>query len=404
VSDFKAIAAVTAKLVDTIKQTGLVVTARPLDKARDNVSGNQLNVFLYQAAINANWRNQDLPRSNGRAQPGRPLLPLNLYYLITAYGSEGASPHVSDVFAHQFLGRAMLTLHDKLEFVNFPPDSGIKNQTDPIRVTLQSLNLDEMSKLWSAFQTAYRPSVAYEVGAVLIESDLPSDSPLPVLRRGEEDHGWDSTTLMPPELTSIRFATENQPGAKLGETISIVGRNLNQAGTIQVAFDHPRVASPLIRTPSQVSEREVVVDVGANGDVWPAGIYRVTLQNTLGTGPGEHTYSSNAIPMALLPEVLVPPAGLAATLSGGTRFLSVPCRPKVKQGQRLQLLIGSVPFNLVDVSNPALAKVSWKVSEVIFPPSETRFVRLRIDGVDSLIYDPTNPQQGFDPKYIVSFP
>jgi hypothetical protein len=39
-----------------------------------------------------------------------------------------------------------------------------------VRVTLQPLSLEEMSRLWSTFQTQYRLSVAYEVSVVLIDS------------------------------------------------------------------------------------------------------------------------------------------------------------------------------------------------------------------------------------------
>ena len=44
-----------------------------------------------------------------------------------------------------------------------------------------------MSKLWSAIQSHYRPSSAYQVSVVLIEGTRPAVSPLPVLSRGKRD-------------------------------------------------------------------------------------------------------------------------------------------------------------------------------------------------------------------------
>ena len=66
-----AIAAVTNALVNLLGDVdevagGTQVTAKPLDKARDNVQGHQLNVFLYQTAPDAAWRNQELPSSTRR--------------------------------------------------------------------------------------------------------------------------------------------------------------------------------------------------------------------------------------------------------------------------------------------------------------------------------------------------
>ena len=48
------------------------------------------------------------------------------------------------------------------------------------------MSSDEMSKLWSAIQSHYRPSAAYHVSVVLIEGNGPRVSPLPVLSRGRE--------------------------------------------------------------------------------------------------------------------------------------------------------------------------------------------------------------------------
>src|SRR5437667_11903702 len=95
-SNALSIAAVTAtlrRLLDSINvtiETTLAqadITTRPPDKARDNESGNQLNLFLYQVLPNAAWRNMDIPQRTKSGESAMPPLALNLYYMLTAYGN-----------------------------------------------------------------------------------------------------------------------------------------------------------------------------------------------------------------------------------------------------------------------------------------------------------------------------
>ena len=47
-------------------------------------------------------------------------------------------------------------------------------QIERVRITPQPLSVDELSKLWTAFQTHFRISAAYQVSVVLIESTRPN--------------------------------------------------------------------------------------------------------------------------------------------------------------------------------------------------------------------------------------
>jgi len=84
------------------------VTTLPPDKARDgNTAKNQVNLFLYHSVLNSGWRNMDVPRLIMPGETGQPPLPLNLFYLITAYGQDN-----NELISHFLLGRAMSVLHD----------------------------------------------------------------------------------------------------------------------------------------------------------------------------------------------------------------------------------------------------------------------------------------------------
>ena len=114
-SNHSAIAAVTATLTNMIQRAVSVdaavaggrVTARPPDRARQGVAGNQINLFLYRTSIDAAWRNQD-PPSIRPGESGQPSLPLVLSYLITAYGEND-----DEILSHRLLGIAMGVLNDR---------------------------------------------------------------------------------------------------------------------------------------------------------------------------------------------------------------------------------------------------------------------------------------------------
>src|SRR5690606_8349061 len=66
---------------------------------------------------------------------------------------------------------------------------GLADQVEWLKITPMFLGAEELSKLWTAMQARYRPSMAYQVSVVLIESDQSARAPLPVLRRGADDRG-----------------------------------------------------------------------------------------------------------------------------------------------------------------------------------------------------------------------
>ncbi|HKN83724.1 MAG TPA: DUF4255 domain-containing protein, partial [Pyrinomonadaceae bacterium] len=198
-SNSRAIAAVTATLRSLIERgfdpakdpnadplvQGTAVTMQPPDEARGaNPPERQLNLYLYQVMPNAAYRNADMPRQVRPGETGQPPLALNLYYLLTAYAIDDQQP-----VSHRILGRAMAVLNDhpllgRREIETAFPNSGLSDQFERIRLSLQPLALEDIFKLWSGFQTHYRLSAAYEATVVLIDSTRPGSAPMPVLQRG----------------------------------------------------------------------------------------------------------------------------------------------------------------------------------------------------------------------------
>ena len=229
-SNSLAISAVTATLRDLLTQgihadaelVDAEISTAPLDKTPKNDALPQVNLFLYGASPNTGWMNGDPPS----ARPGeesRPALALDLHYLVTVFGKAD-----DDVVAHRLLGRTMRILHDhpvlgRDEIRNALDGNDLGDQVERVRITPQPLTLDEMSKLWTSFQREYRMSTAYHVSVVLIESDRPARTPLPVLTRGEGDLGVD---VVPEPVSAVPDARARRAGERAG------GRAPGRAGSV----------------------------------------------------------------------------------------------------------------------------------------------------------------------------
>ena len=223
----------------------LEVTLQPPDIARKGISKSQLNLFLFQVVTNASWSNLDMP---GRVRPGEtapPALALNLHYLITAWGRGDSD---IDALSHRVLAAAMSTLHDRAvldgtDIQNALPDNDLARQFERVRISQLPQNVEELSKLWTAFQTNYRVSAAYEAAVVLIDSQAAARAPLPVLRRGAQDRGVFTSASAAPVLDSLT-CPRTQSAVRLGEDIVLVGRQLSTDNAL-LRFSSLRLDAPI---------------------------------------------------------------------------------------------------------------------------------------------------------------
>src|SRR5690606_32878485 len=58
--------------------------------------------------------------------------------------------------------------------------SGLDEQIEQIKINPMVLNIEELSKLWTTFESKYRPTAAYMVSVVIIESNKSTRVSLPV--------------------------------------------------------------------------------------------------------------------------------------------------------------------------------------------------------------------------------
>lgn len=208
-----ALAAVSFVLVDLlnnglidrdISSTGVgdvSVTALAPNLLDDSAKGpSQLNLFLYQVTPNQGWRNVGFPsRDASGARIDNPPLALDLHYLLMAYGSQPLHAEILLGYAMQLLHETPILTRDAIRKSlaaptqvtgsGLPPamlnlyTSELAEQVELVKIWPQILSTEEISKLWTALQTHYRPTAAYQASVVLIESKASIKTALPVQYR-----------------------------------------------------------------------------------------------------------------------------------------------------------------------------------------------------------------------------
>jgi hypothetical protein len=430
-----AIAAVSAVLMDLLND-GLVnndlsavgsfkISASPPDRITGGAQEpNQINLFLYQVTPNPGWRNADLP-SHGPTglRVSNPPLALDLHYLVTAYGSE-------DLNAEILLGYAMELMHElrviprgairrslsptnPVKAAIIPPDgqgrfaADLADQIEQIKITPYYPNADELSKLWTAMQSRYRPSVAYQVTVVLIQATRPRKSALPVLTQGKDDTGpFAAGNLLPPIPTLsgaavIDAKSHQRTTVRMGETLQLIGFHL--AGTTTTAvFRHKRQDTILERPATVTADgntASIVLPAAADADAddWRAGLYGVTLRSVT----GDRTNTTNEVPIAIVPTIVSVLPMKVARAADGSLALNVTATPRIHPGQQASLLIGGDEYPML----PAAAATD-QVAVTIPKATTTKQplpLRLRVDNLDTLLVPDTDAQPPrYDPTQAIS--
>jgi hypothetical protein len=148
-----------------------------------------ITVFLYQVTPNASMRHHDLPtRSSDGTLLKRPAAPLDLHYLISAYGDE------AELVGQRLIGCVVRTLHEipvlPKELIEEAAErpylggSDLAESLQKVRFAPAQMDVDETSKLWGMLhQTPYSLSVVYQGSLVMIDGrEKPAPAP-PVRER-----------------------------------------------------------------------------------------------------------------------------------------------------------------------------------------------------------------------------
>ncbi|HET7328222.1 MAG TPA: DUF4255 domain-containing protein [Nocardioidaceae bacterium] len=320
-------------------------TLRPDMLAAADGAARGVNVFLYEVTPNGAWRDADLPTRRGDGTlVTRPQQALDLHYLLTFSGEENElEPQrllgltVTTLAAQPVLSRELvrhaITHGEAPEYLSF---SDLADQIDVVRLTMSSLNLEEMSKLWSTFfQASYRLSVPYQATVVLLENGDTPQTALPVRSRN-----LDAADFRAPSISKVVADSAPADPVTSATVIRVEGQRLR--GTVsRVRITGPGGVIEADPPPADVTDTRITLPLpvgvlaGVNG-------LQILQPFLVGDPPEERAAAeSNAALLLVSPSV----AGTVTTaldpVTGVVR-VGVPVEPPVGARQRVALFLNEI--------------------------------------------------------------
>ncbi|MDJ1183765.1 DUF4255 domain-containing protein [Roseofilum casamattae] len=414
-ANYLAIATATATLQRIIQQAvqadvdgSRVTTVRP-DGAGGGIPETGVNLYLYHVKRNPALTNQDTPNFQRRGDMvKRRQAALDLFYVISCYGND------AELEPQRLLGSVARALEDQLEFTpsmiretiddptfDYLEGSDLADQIDQIRAEFVSVSTDEMSKIWSVFfQTPHALSVVYKITVILVESDVPAQSSLPVRDRYMVGGPFPKQ----PVVSQVINTTGKFMPIVASSTLRIRGQFLS-SDIVHVRINQVEVA------PQQVSDNEIILPLRLIDNTYlRAGVQSLTVihpqlppeSSANGRGRGRtETAASTTIPTQKVQSNIAPfvlrPSFLGYELVDieGTEEdqlsgeIHVRTNVMVGAGQRVVLMLNKYttedPVAYLFNSRPireATQNPEFPISNI--PPGEY-LIRVQVDGAESLL-------------------
>lgn len=285
-----------------------------------------VNIYLFEVTPNAALRNDDLPTRRGSGEVAqRPRTAIDLHYLLSFHGADKfwepqralgialATLHARPVLSREMIAATVAAIGASSGF-EFLQRSNLAEALEPVRVTLEPLNLEEISKLWSVlFQTPYELSVVYRASVVILEAD---ETPAPALPT--RSVAVRAVPVAAPIVDEVRSAEVGAP-IVAASTLAVRGRGLHGDVT-RVLID----GVPARDAPDFLGDAEIRFDLGGLSPALLPGAHALQIAHAvaLGEPPSARLGSaSNAVPFVVHPHLDAVAASAVTTTSAGGETL-----------------------------------------------------------------------------------
>lgn len=386
------------RLADQLNDSGIgniKVTVLPPDQAfkTNQKDENRLNLFLHRVSPNAAWRNAQQPSHNRSGERiANPPLALNLHYLLAASGSE-------EFFAEILLGSAMQFFHeqpvlskkainDALAAVQTPAPlatSELAEQVEQIKITLENLSNEEISRIWSSTMTHYRSTVSYQVSVLLIQSKHSTKSSLPVKTRS-----LTVLQLLNPTIKAVENAVGGDKPIVASSEVVIHGTGL-QGDITEVWISGQNLSANII----ELNDNQIKLQLPpALPAVLYAGVKTVRVIHQVDVSQPNQVAQHRSIFESNIETFILRPS-ITAVSGPNNDALSVQLNPAVHKSQRVVLLLNQIQTTGVPNAYSFEAPTG---NGIVAPATETDtvtfklkalpgiyLVRVQVDGAESIL-------------------
>ena len=171
-SDFTVIRAVSRTLRGLLEDhithdpdpalNGVPIDLRSPREMRDDANSQGVSVWLYRVMRDGKSLNQPVERRVSNQIPRAPL-PLDCFYLITPIAT---SPDDEQLL----LGRILQSFNDHPLLRGSDLKDSLSNSTEELRITLETLSLEDLTRVWHSLGEPYQLSISLLVQLARIDS------------------------------------------------------------------------------------------------------------------------------------------------------------------------------------------------------------------------------------------
>lgn len=133
----------------------------PADETIDETRP-KINLYLFRIEENSFAKNREWQAVGTEVLHKQPLS-LNLFYVLTPYARRQED-------GHRVLGEAMRVMYDNAIIEPSLLRGSLEHTAEPLKLDLCPFNLEELTRVWNAFNIPYRLSVCYQARIVFIDS------------------------------------------------------------------------------------------------------------------------------------------------------------------------------------------------------------------------------------------
>lgn len=164
-----------------IPNVGVGVVTPAAFASLSNTTDPFVSLFLYQVVGNAEMRGNPR-RILADGSLGRQPLPLELCYLVTAWGVRATDDVTGDLPAtrdeSRLMGAVLQAFYDNAELARGSlfeaPGLPVWSPEDGLQIILETLPIDGHYRIWDATELGYRLSLVYRVRVAALE---PTETP-----------------------------------------------------------------------------------------------------------------------------------------------------------------------------------------------------------------------------------
>ncbi|KAF5409221.1 MAG: hypothetical protein Udaeo2_05820 [Candidatus Udaeobacter sp.] len=257
-------------------------------------------------------------------------------------------------------------------------NANLADQIEQIKIVPQVMPVEEISKIWSALQSQYRPTAVYKATVVLIETDKSVRPTLPVRARNLKVIPFERPVieLIQSQENNAAPIVPDQP-ILAGYNLVIDGQRLRGETTV-VLIDDDHEITP---NDDQLSASRIIVPLPAD---LQAGLHAVQVAHRIAFDPAAPTdtrrgVESNVAAFVLVPEIVASPPTAAL---GSAASLTI--NPAVGATQRATILVGggTIPVPARPPADPPSTTLEFTVPDD-FATSPNQLMRVQIDGAES---------------------